>query len=199
MPEAPRKRGDWQLTQASFDALLAALHADREEAGRRYERLHARLEFFFTHRQLVLADQLADEVLNRIASRLQADEPIGMIEAYAYGVARHVAQEELRRNSRDAEAKNTYMGNILPAQDTSSEEAIQAAMEDCLQQQSTADRTMLLEYYVSRGQELIEHRRQLAGALGVTPGALRKRIFRLREMVEGCVRARLARGGLRGE
>jgi hypothetical protein len=192
MRETLRKLGNDKLTQASFDALLSALHGNREEAGRRYERLHARLEFFFSHRQFVFADRLADDVINRIADRLQEGNQIGVIEAYAYGVARYVAQEELRRSVRDAEAENTYIGNILLAQNTSDEEAMQAAMENCLRQQEKADRALLLEYYVSRGQELIDRRRQLAASLEITPGALRKRIFRLREMVEDCARARLA-------
>jgi hypothetical protein len=192
MRESPKKLGHDQLTQASFDALLAALHGDREEAGRRYERLHARLEFFFSRRQFAFADRLADEVINRIAHRLHGGESIGVIEAYAYGVARYVAQEELRRGLRDAEAKNTYLGNILLAQNTSVEGEMQAAMEVCLQERDKAERALLLEYYVLRGQALIEHRRRLAASLGITPSALRKRIFRLREMVEDCARARLS-------
>jgi DNA-directed RNA polymerase specialized sigma24 family protein len=191
MQDAPGKP-DGRLTRESFDALLAALGADHEEAARRYRGLHQRLAFFFTHRQFVSAEALADEVLNRIAQRIHAGEPVGAVEAYAYGVARHVAQEQLRRDLRNLEAENAYTGNILRAHDTSIEESMQAAMEECLKLRAAEERGLLLAYYSSRGQELIESRKTLAASMTLTPGALRKRIFRLRSMVEDCVRARLS-------
>jgi DNA-directed RNA polymerase specialized sigma24 family protein len=191
--QAPGKRGNWQLTQENFDALLATFHADRAEAGRRYEGLRERLVFFFRHRQFILAEAMADEVLNRIAKRIEAGQSVGAVEAYAYGIARHVAQEEVRRDARVAKAEDAYVGNILASKRTPSEDALLSAMDNCLELRSEVERDLLRKYYAAQGQELIENRRQLAITLKLTPGALRKRMFRLRNLVEACVRTMMQR------
>lgn len=195
MPEKLRTSSEDKLTQENFDALLSALHADRDQAGIRYEGLRERLIFFFSRRQFTFVDVLADAVLNRIAQQIQTGERVEKIEAYAYGIARHVAQEELRRNYRAAEAENTYVGNILPPPNTSSDdELLEAAMEECLKMREPAEREFLLAYYAGRGQDLIERRRALAAAMDLSVSALRKRVFRLREALESCLEARLSGG-----
>jgi DNA-directed RNA polymerase specialized sigma24 family protein len=181
-----------RLTREGLDRLLLALGHNRDEAAARYERLRERLVFFFARRQFVLADSLADEALDRLASRLSTGEPIEVPESYAYGIARLVAQEEGRRCIREAEANRHYAGNISSVPDTQDEGEIQEAMEACLSRHTEADRKLLMEYYTSRGRALIDHRRRLAESLGMTPNAFRKRVFRLRRAIEGCVRTRLS-------
>jgi DNA-directed RNA polymerase specialized sigma24 family protein len=187
---ANRKSG--RLTQEGLDRLLLALGENRDEAALRYERLRARLVFFFARRQFVLAESLADEALDRLATRLSTGERIEVPESYAYGIARLVAQEEGRRSMREAEANRHYARNISSVLDTQEEGEIQQAMEACLSRHSEADRKLMMEYYIARGRALIDHRRQLAESLGMTPNAFRKRVFRLRRAIEGCVRARLS-------
>ena len=191
MQEKSETSGEEKLTQQSFDALLSVLHPDRDKAGTRYEGLRQRLTFFFTRRQFLFADGLADEVLNRIAQQIQRGESIGAVEAYAYGIARHVAQEELRRNHRVAQAATAYVGNIRASRDTSNDgPSLEEAMEDCLNMQEPAERELLRAYYTGCGQELIDRRRELAAAMNLSASALRKRVFRLRQTVEDYVRAR---------
>jgi hypothetical protein len=181
-----------RLTQEALERLLQALGRNRDEAAARYERLRARLVFFFARRQLILAESLADEALDRLAVRLTTGERIEVLESYAYGIARLVAQEEGRRSIREADANRHYARNISSASDTQSERETQEAMEACLSQHSEADRKLLMEYYTTRGRALIDHRRQLAESLGMTPNAFRKRVFRLRRAIEVCVLARLS-------
>lgn len=180
-----------RLTREGLDRLLLALGRDRDEAAVRYERLRERLVFFFARRQFILAESLADEVVDRLAGKLGAGERIEVPESYAYGIARLVAQEETRRCIREAEANRHYTRNISTLFDTQNEREIQTAMEACLGRHSEEDRKLLMEYYISRGRALIDHRRQMAEALGMTPNAFRKRVFRLRRAIETCVRARL--------
>lgn len=187
---ANRKTG--RLTRETLDRLLLALGNDREEAAVRYERLRQRLVFFFARREFIVADSLADEVLDRLAVRLTNGEPIEVPESYAYGIARLVAQEEARRSIREVEANRHYARNISSVSDTQDEGEIQEAMEVCLSRHSEEDRKLLIEYYTSRGRALIDHRRQLAESLGMTPNAFRKRVFRLRRAIEECTRARLS-------
>ncbi len=181
-----------RLTQEVLDRLLLALGRDRDEAAVRYERLRERLVFFFARRQFILAESLADEALDRLANRLSSGERIEAPESYAYGIARLVAQEEARRSIREAEANRHYARNISSVLDTQDEGEIQEAMEACLGRHSEEDRKLLTEYYTSRGRALIDHRRRMAEALGMTPNAFRKRVFRLRRTLESCMRARLS-------
>lgn len=181
-----------RLTREVLERLLLALGQNRDEAAVRYQRLRERLVLFFARRQFVLAESLADEALDRLAIRLSSGEPIEVPESYAYGIARLVAQEEGRRGMRQAEANRHYARNISSIPDTQEEGQMQEAMEACLSRHSDADRKLLMEYYISRGRALIDHRRQLAESLGMTPNAFRKRVFRLRRAIEGCVRARLS-------
>jgi hypothetical protein len=187
-----------RLTREGLEQLLLALGHNRDEAAARYERLRERLVFFFARRQFVLAESLADEALDRLATRVSSGERIEVLESYAYGIARLVAQEEGRRCIREAEAHRHYARNTSRALDTQDEGEIQEAMEACLSRHTEADRKLLMEYYTSRGRALIDHRRQLAESLGMTPNAFRKRVFRLRRAIESCVRARLSpRNGTR--
>lgn len=180
-----------RLTREGLDRLLQALGRTQDEAAVRYERLRERLVFFFARRQFILAESLADEVVDRLANRLSNGEPIEVPESYAYGIARLVAQEEARRCIREAEANRHYARNISSVLDTQNEGQIQEAMEACLGRHPEEDRKLLMEYYTSRGRALIDHRRQMAETLGMTPNAFRKRVFRLRRAIESCVRARL--------
>ena len=104
-----------RLTREGLERLLQALGRDRDEAARRYERLRERLVFYFARREHVLAEALADEVLDRLACRLTSGEPIEVPESYAYGIARLVVQEEGRRSIREAEAKEMGDWNMRKA------------------------------------------------------------------------------------
>jgi hypothetical protein len=182
----------WQLTQEGLDSLLAAFDEDRDEAACRYDRLRTRLIFFFSRRQAVDAESLADEVLDRMARRINEGERIELPESYAYGVARFVAREQERRAMREDTAKKAYIENALLAIDTPDERMLQDAMEQCLARHSSAEREVLTRYYTARGQEKIERRRKLAAELQLTQAGLRKYTFRLRRRIEDCVRARFA-------
>jgi len=192
MQDSLANRKTERLTREGLDQLLLVLGRNRDEAAARYERLRERLVFFFARRQFILAESLADEVVDRLASKLGGGERIEVPESYAYGIARLVAQEETRRCIREAEANRHYTRNISSVFDTQNEGAIQEAMEACLSRHPEEDRKLLMEYYTSRGQALIDHRRQMAENLGMTQNALRKRVFRLRRVIETCVRARIS-------
>lgn len=172
--------------------LLRALSADRNEAALRYRQLHGRLELFFVRRKFALAETLADEVLDRIAQRLEAGEQLESAEAYAYGVARFVAQEKTREAARADAAGEACARNISLNSDTTDEEQFEA-MSRCLDLQRKQDRELLVAYYAFSGMQKIDHRRRLALSLNISQGALRKRIFRLRAEMEECMRLRLQR------
>ena len=83
----------WQLTQEAFDKLLSALSADRETAGEKYLLLKKNLNRFFETRGFANAEDAADEVLNRLARKLEGGEILENPNTYALGIARMVALE----------------------------------------------------------------------------------------------------------
>lgn len=191
MPDISPNRDPWQLTEDGLNALLSALHPDRDEAARRYERLRDRLAFFFSRRQFVQAEALADEVFDRIARRLHTGEHIASMESYAYGVARFVAREQSRLLIRAEEAGSEYARNVSSSSDTTDEDILERLLGDCLANCSSQDRELLTQYYLYRGRQRIEHRQKLAASLQITAAMLRQRMFRLRSAIEDCVRAKL--------
>jgi DNA-directed RNA polymerase specialized sigma24 family protein len=95
-PSSGKNRGEWSLTQEAFDKLLAAFSPDADEAAKQYEALRIRLIRFFEWRSIPLADDRADEVLNRVARRIDEGQQVNNVVAYAYRVAYLVFLEALK-------------------------------------------------------------------------------------------------------
>ncbi len=66
---------EWTLTQAALDSLLAWLDPDRDRAGAKYEAIRTRLIKVFVCRGCPEAEDLADETINRVASKLIKQHP----------------------------------------------------------------------------------------------------------------------------
>lgn len=185
------------LSAATFDSLLAKLDVDPAQAGLRYERLRERLMIFFLRRAVAAPEDLADEVIDRLARRVAEGEPIASIEGYALGIARLVLHEQNAARVRQA-AGEYSLRNIFNREHTSIEEdrlledRIQA-MEHCLSLLSAHEADLLSRYYLAEGKARIVTRTQLSESLRITPGALRKQVFRLCGRLRDCVGVRLSR------
>jgi len=184
---------DRQLTRQRFELLLSHLAADPEagpeDKGARYEMLRGRLVLFFSRRRAPLPEDCADEVLNRLARRLEEGELIGRVEGYALGIARHVALEQYARSNRESAAAEAFHWNVSHQTHTTDEdEGIRLErMEQCLELLPRSDQELLTKYCLAEGTGKIATRRRLADVYGVTPAALRKRIFLLRGMIQRCI------------
>jgi hypothetical protein len=64
------------LEQQDFDRLLNWLDADRDRAGLLYERIRWRLVTILASRGCALAEELADETIDRVARRVADIEQI---------------------------------------------------------------------------------------------------------------------------
>jgi DNA-directed RNA polymerase specialized sigma24 family protein len=180
-------------TEHELSALIASLAVDPAEAGARYERLRSRLILFFSVRALPMADMLADEAIDRLSRRIAQGQAVDSIEAYLLGIARLIAMEEGRRERNRVVLENRTLWNISHPSDTSIEEEERiTAIEGCLRKLAHEDREFLQRYYTGDHADRINVRRSLAQRLELSPGALRKRAFRLRAMVEACARGKLA-------
>ena len=62
---------DWSLSQEDFDALLAWLDPEREQAGLKYEQIRGSLIKIFTGRGCTDPEELADETINRVTAKIK--------------------------------------------------------------------------------------------------------------------------------
>jgi len=172
---------NWELSQEAFDALLDWLDPDREQAGIKYEQIRLRLIKIFTGRGCVDAEDLADETINRVTTRIQTIEKdfSGDRARYFFGVANKLYMEYLRRKLPQFPP--------LPGSDSARIELEYSCLERCIKRLSEENRELLLQYYGVEGRPKVEHRKALADRLGIGPNALRIRAFRIRLGLQDCV------------
>jgi DNA-directed RNA polymerase specialized sigma24 family protein len=177
------------LTEEAFNRLLDQLHPARSEAGERYEKIRRKLVQFFRWERAEFPEEHADEVLTRVARKLDAGEPIVDVERYIFGVARmisrEVAQQRIRHRAAVEEMKR---GPGVQVDDE--EAALASVLWDCLQNLPPDTRAFILRYYEGDKQVRIRNRRAMSEELGIPLNALRNRALRLRERLEDCVAKR---------
>lgn len=175
-------KGQTNLTQAAFDSLLAWLDSDREQAGRKYEQVRQRLIKIFTCRGRHDAEELADEVINRVTLKAAelAKEYVGDPSLYFYGVAQKVFLESLRKRPAPAFVPP-------PPTRTEEDEAEYECLESCVGRLPPDSRELVIEYYQNERRAKIDHRKELAARLGIAQNALRIRAHRIRLALQRCV------------
>ena len=180
----------WELTQETFEVLLRSLHLEEEAAVERYRRLHGRLVLFFMRHRSYHPEDLADQVVNRLARKLSEGLSIENIEAFALGMARLVVREEQARSLRERNCYLELCRNESVAQRTSNErENSYQSMENQLATLPVSQKSMLERYHEGEGIRRIRERQKLAEEMGLSIGTLRKRVFDLQAML----RVKLAR------
>src|SRR5829696_877563 len=99
MSSSGSNRADRTLTSEGFDSLLEWLDPDRERAGAKYEEIRRRLIKIFMGRACSSAEDLADETINRVISKLSEikSDFRGEPARYFYGLANKVHLEYLRK------------------------------------------------------------------------------------------------------
>jgi DNA-directed RNA polymerase specialized sigma24 family protein len=171
---------DWELSKEAFDALLAWLDSDREQAALKYEKIRRDLIKMFTDRGCLVPEDLADETINRVTSKLKEikKDYSGDPTRYFFGVAKMILLEHLRKKLPQSPP---------PAVDPTRIELEYNCLERCIERLSKEDRDLLLRYYGGEGRKETEHRRALAAELGIAPNALRIRVYRIRQTLKECV------------
>ena len=198
----PELKKDWAPTQDAFRQFLSWLDEGVDSSGEKYVAMRRRLAAYFDRRNCLSPDELADETLNRVARRLEEEGAISDTPParYCYIVARFVFLEYVRRtrhesaelDERSGELRSPVTGPADSDDDTS--QKLLDSLERCLQQLEARDRELILEYYRGEQRAKIERRRQLAVRLGLTMNAVSIRACRLRDKLEGCVKASLSDG-----
>jgi len=168
------------LSEESFFRLLARLNADPMLAGEEYEKLRARLIYFFERKGCRTPAELSDETINRIARKVEEGLEIEDVFKFSYGVARLVLLEHWRDPKRAWDQLDQRLSP--PKSDREFDDHRMECMEKCLQALPSEDRDLIVKNCIldKKGKE------ELAGSLGLTVNALRIRAFRIRTRLHEC-------------
>jgi len=184
-PQATHSRQRWELNREALEALLVALGPDRDGGGRTYEDLRRRLINLFAWEQCAAPEDLADEVLNRVARKVSEGAVIPHFDRFAFGVARLIIHEENRkqRNRLAAiEGLQTSRGHIVP-HSTVPDWTTLDSIRECLDALPAGRRELIESYYTG-------DRTALARKFGLSLNALRNRAMRIRDELSRCVSRR---------
>jgi RNA polymerase sigma factor (sigma-70 family) len=172
---------NWVMSQELLETLLDWLDPNREQAAVKYEQIRGGLINYFIFRAPCDAEDLADETINRVSSRLGEikHEVNGERTRYFYGVARKVQLEYLRRKTPQPPTESPI--------DSQRVEVEFRCLEECISRLSPEHRKLVLRYYQADGRQKIEQRKKLAEELGIAPNALRIRAYRIRAALQKCL------------
>jgi RNA polymerase sigma factor (sigma-70 family) len=172
------------ITEELFEALLAWLDPDREVAGRKYEVIRVGLIRIFIAKGFSDAEDLADQVINRVMTRLPdirgsyVGEPVN----YFRGVARNLIHEARRRREVATEVFPEHPGQTVAVATDEYD-----CLLKCLRLLPAEKRELVLDFYLYEKRDKIAHHKSLARQLGITESNLRVRVHRIRETLEKCV------------
>jgi len=173
-----------------FERLLAALDADRERAGERYEVQRRKLVRLFGWRGCLEAEQCADETLDRVARQLAAGAHVPDVGAYCHGVAMNVLREYWRRPERRADAfPDARRGAAPPDPEIERRETRLDCLDGCMAGLEEPARALLVRYHAAGEGPARARRSALARELGLPLNALRIRTHRLRTALARCIDA----------
>jgi DNA-directed RNA polymerase specialized sigma24 family protein len=181
--------------KADLNRLLLRLDSDPAIAWEKYRGLHSRLTKFFEWNQCAFPEELAEDVLDRVARKLENEE-IRDVAEFVIGIARYVRLEAYKKNQRQSHIEELPGGGeSLPDDHDREDEIVSAldhqnqidALRECLDSLKPADRALALDYYSAEEEKQKVHRQRLATTTGLTMIALRVRANRLRDKLEKCV------------
>ena len=185
-----------ELTPEAFRKLLETLDDDTgpDRAVQRYEDLRHRLVVFFEVRSCRSeSEDLADETLNRVATKLlNGTQLSSSMSSFCLGVARFVHKEWIKTR-KAAEVRSPNPLGLLGRHEADDDgarrrELLLLCFERCLERLTPECRKLILAYYEGEGQGKIDNRRRLAEGLSISQNALRRRTNRIRAQLEASVR-----------
>lgn len=181
---------DWVLSQDAFDAMLTWLSPDRQSAAEKYEVIRLRLIKIFICNHCAEAEELADETINRVASKVPEirKEWKGDPALCFYGYAQNIFFEWRRRAMRQVRVEDApNLATAVSDAADNDDDREHECLELCMKERPENERTLLLGYFREQGQAKIEHHKALAVEMGITVNALRIRVHRILRRVRKCV------------
>jgi RNA polymerase sigma factor (sigma-70 family) len=181
-------------TQEELDKLLAWLDSDRDAAAAKYETIRNGLIRFFLFRECIDSEMLSDEVINRVAVRIDKviekySEPAKCFHGFAGNVYREYLQDRARQCGTDP--------TVLPDPPDDDEERKRLELEDeclkrCMGKLTPADDDLFRRYFQELTTAKIRIRKKLAAELRLTGNALAIKVSRTRRRLRECMKECLA-------
>ena len=184
-------RSQGSSDQRSFRRFLDWLDEGADSGGQKYLEIRRRLAAYFERKNCTRADDLADETLSRVARRLEEEDSFESTTParYCYIVARFVFLEHHREAKLiRADPSRLSAGAAKPELREETQSMHLNCLEACLGKLDRDQRELIIGYYQGERRAKIDHRRSLAGRLGLSMNAISIRACRIRERLEGCVR-----------
>ena len=172
-------------TDEPFDKLLRWLDPDRDKAAEKHERIRHRLIRVFSSRGCYEAEDLADQTISVVTSKIDwlRENYVGDPALYFYAVAKKIFLEWLKRKSPP---------NPPPPEPAPPEvEQLATYLDDCMDQLLPAERDLVLRYHEFERQEKIRNRKKLAEESQLTRNALRIKVCHLHARLRDCLELRL--------
>lgn len=163
--------------------MLNWLDSDRVRAGEKYEEIRKSIIMIFTRRGSLDPEELADEVINRVAFKVEeiAATYVGDPARYFHGVAINVFRESLRKKTPT---------EIWPLGDSADEkEAKLSCLEQCLETIGQENREVILLYFQAQSTYKSDFRKELAAKMNITLNTLRMRVHRVRMELKECIKS----------
>lgn len=185
------------ISQDKFEKLLAWLDDDRDAAGAKYEGIRQSLIKIFTWRGCHESEDLADEVINRVTSKIDqvVVDYTGDPALYFYGVAKKLHLEHLRWEQRRGPMPENLVQEPPPPDNVQYEaDRLDECLKQCARNLSPDERELIIAYYRENKQAKIDNRKLIAKNAGLTLNNLRVKAYRLRVVLEKCIRRCLAEG-----
>jgi RNA polymerase sigma factor (sigma-70 family) len=177
------------ITSEKFEKMLLWLGKDRDTAGKKYEEIRSSLIEIFIWRGCNDAEDLADEVLNRVTQKVEEISEVysGDPALYFYGVAKKLLLEHQRWQKRHSPLPEDLKNRVDADQNNAMIETVHECLARCIQKLKPAERKLIMEYYTGERQVKIDNRRGLASRVGIASNTLRVRVHRIRTTLERCI------------
>ena len=179
----PEMNKSKEVTRENFAIFLRWLSPQKDKEGGEYERLRFRLTTFFAARRCPFAEELADEVINRLVVHI-VREAIENKLGYIYGVARKVYLESLRKEKTRVNIDDLQLAAKAAAEPDFSVQCL----NKCLKKLPSECREMVLDYFSQNKSEKIAAHRKTSANLQINATALRMRVWRIKRKLAVCVK-----------
>lgn len=175
------------MSPDDWDRLLRWFASDPEAASLQYRTIHSRLVQRFSYKGCFNPEDLADEVMDRIAKNPPPlRDPNADRVAIVHGYARFVLLDYWRERKFFWEEHD--VSDVPSREDESADQEIQdLCLANCLERLGDGDGLFLLEYRKFEKGEKIRHRKAMAEARNTTLNALRLKASRLMAQLAPCV------------
>lgn len=158
-----------------------------------YQDLRNALIRFFARKGGEDAANLADEVFCRLLQNLASRSDVKNIQAFAFGIAHNVLEEQRRHRGRE----RTVVADPQNGSDPFYNETLSKDLDECLNTLSPKERSLIQAFYAAESGKKAAHRKRLAEEMGLTPNALHIRVSRIRRKLAECIEERQAQGDMK--